>query len=421
MPGKTTLAANGVQLEHLQALWDHAPHPVWVHQNRILVYVNSAAVAALRGGSANEIVGCSPLEFIAETSRGLVEERISGILEAGRAAPMVTLTLCRRDGSHFSAQVVAWAILLDGAPAVQASFYDVTEIARTQAALAQSERDRAQLIELLPQLVWTATPDGGVAYYNQRWYEYTGVMQGATDGAGWSELLHPEDLGRVQAEWQAAMLSGSPYSAEYRLRRADGVYRWFLGRANPLRDAGGRITQWFGACTDIDEERRSREASREKEDRFRTATRAVSDLLWTNDASGQMSGEQPAWGAFTGQAPEEYQGYGWAAAVHPQDRQPSVDTWNEAVAEKKMYVFEHRVRRHDGVYRLFSIRALPVLREDGSIREWVGVPHRHHGTPGAAAGDPPSERGARGTRPPSYVGTRSQQSGARSLQLLRLA
>ena len=86
-----------------------------------------------------------------------------------------------------------------------------------------------------------------------------------------------------------------------------------------------------------------------------------------------MEGEQRGWGDFTGQSPEEYQGLGWAKAVHPEDAQPTIAEWNRAVAERRLFVFEHRVRRHDGQWRHFSIRAVPILRTDGTIREWVGV------------------------------------------------
>lgn len=109
------------------------------------------------------------------------------------------------------------------------------------------------------------------------------------------------------------------------------------------------------------------------EARFRAAIEAVSGVLWTNDAEGRMVGHQPGWAAITGQSPAEYQGFGWADAVHPDDVAGSVASWNETVAARKTYVFEHRVRAKEGGYRHFSIRAVPVLRRDGSIREWVGV------------------------------------------------
>lgn len=109
------------------------------------------------------------------------------------------------------------------------------------------------------------------------------------------------------------------------------------------------------------------------EARFRAAVEAVGDIIWTNTADGRMMGEQPDWSAFTGQTPAQYENYGWAEAVHPDDAQPTLDAWNKAVAERSHFVFTHRVRRHDGAYRLFSIRGVPVRDDAGNIREWVGV------------------------------------------------
>ncbi|HEX8225949.1 MAG TPA: GAF domain-containing protein [Allosphingosinicella sp.] len=107
--------------------------------------------------------------------------------------------------------------------------------------------------------------------------------------------------------------------------------------------------------------------------RFRAAIRATRGVLWTNDAEGRMIGEQAGWEALTGQSYEEYQGYGWAEAVHPDDAQPTIAAWNEAVAARKAFVFEHRVRRADGEWGLFSIRAEPILNAVGEVTEWVGV------------------------------------------------
>lgn len=109
------------------------------------------------------------------------------------------------------------------------------------------------------------------------------------------------------------------------------------------------------------------------EARFRAAIEAVRGVLWTNDAEGRMVGTQPGWSAITGQTPEEYQGFGWADAVHPEDAAPSVAAWNETVAARKTFVFEHRVRAKEGGYRHYAIRAVPVLNDDGTLREWVGV------------------------------------------------
>lgn len=142
---------------------------------------------------------------------------------------------------------------------------------------------------------------------------------------------------------------------------------------SPLRNTEGKIVGASKIARDITDQKLAEEKLRDSEARFRGAVTAVSSLIWTNDALGHMAGEQPGWSTFTGQTHEQYQGYGWSDAVHPDDAQRTVDAWQEAVAERRMFIFEHRVRRHDGVYRLFAIRAAPVFDDSGEIREWVGV------------------------------------------------
>ena len=107
--------------------------------------------------------------------------------------------------------------------------------------------------------------------------------------------------------------------------------------------------------------------------RFRAAVEAMEGVLWTNDAAGRMTGEQPGWAALTGQSQAQYEGYGWADAVHPDDAQPTIAAWERALASASTFEFEHRVRRHDGQWRRFAIRAVPSMNPDGSILEWVGV------------------------------------------------
>jgi PAS domain S-box-containing protein len=143
--------------------------------------------------------------------------------------------------------------------------------------------------------------------------------------------------------------------------------------AAPIRNAAGNLSGVVLVFRNISERKQAESELKQAEQRFRTAVSAVSDILWTNNAKGEMEGEQPGWGGFTGQSLDEYQGYGWAQAVHPDDARPSIAEWNRAVAERRKFVFEHRVRRHDGVWRVCSICALPILDATGAIREWVGV------------------------------------------------
>ena len=130
-----------------------------------------------------------------------------------------------------------------------------TDDARTEAALSDSERRFRTLADTMPQMVWSTLPDGFHDYYNARWYEFTGVPEGSTDGEEWNGMFHPDDQERAWGIWRQSLATGEPYDIEYRLRRHDGEYRWTLGRALPIRDETGQITRWFGTCTDIHEQK----------------------------------------------------------------------------------------------------------------------------------------------------------------------
>ncbi|MGH2368707.1 MAG: PAS domain-containing protein, partial [Chloroflexota bacterium] len=125
---------------------------------------------------------------------------------------------------------------------------------------AAAQEHFAALADAVPLIVWTARPDGRVDYANRRWFEYAGMSFDQT--RGWGAVLHPDDLHRCIDRWNEAVTTGEAYEIEYRFRRADGVYRWHLGRALPLRDRDGRIVRWFGTCTDIDDQKRAEQAQR---------------------------------------------------------------------------------------------------------------------------------------------------------------
>ena len=127
--------------------------------------------------------------------------------------------------------------------------------AAVTARLAESENRFRTLADAMPQMVWSTRPDGHHDYYNARWYEFTGVPEGSTDGEGWNGMFHPDDQERAWARWRHSLETGEPYAVEYRLRRHDGQYRWVLGRALSLRGKDGRVSRWFGTCTDIHEQK----------------------------------------------------------------------------------------------------------------------------------------------------------------------
>jgi PAS domain S-box-containing protein len=136
--------------------------------------------------------------------------------------------------------------------------HETTSRIRTERALRYSRIElEAALARLraitdsIDQMIWSTLPDGYHDYFNQRWYDYTGVQEGATDGDAWNDMFHPDDRERTWAVWRHSLATGEPYHIEYRLRHRSGAYRWVLGRAQPVRDEEGRIVRWYGTCTDI--------------------------------------------------------------------------------------------------------------------------------------------------------------------------
>ena len=142
-----------------------------------------------------------------------------------------------------------------------------SELARADEVRPELDSTHAELqlvVESMPQIVWIARPDGWHTYFNRQWLDFTGLTLEESLGHGWNPPFHPEDRSRAAARWEQATSTGEPYEIEYRLRRSDGIYRWMLGRASPLRDAAGDIVKWFGTCTDIEEFKRAQARNEEQ-------------------------------------------------------------------------------------------------------------------------------------------------------------
>lgn len=132
---------------------------------------------------------------------------------------------------------------------------DISAQVRTEAALRESEARFRTIANAMPQMVWSTRPDGYHDYYNQQWYDFTGVPLHSTDGEGWKQMFHPEDQSQAWSAWQHSLATGETYDIQYRLRHRSGEYRWTLGRALPIRDESGRIIRWMGTCTDIHDQK----------------------------------------------------------------------------------------------------------------------------------------------------------------------
>ena len=177
-------------------------------------------------------------------------------------------------------------------------------------------------------------------------------------------------LEKVRQSGEMLQLYDSPYAVTVNGKHIEGFLHCVF---QPYRDINGNITGVMAILQDVTEAVTAHKKIEQSEKKFEAAILAVEGIIWTNDENGQMIGEQPGWAKLTGQSFEEYQGYGWTNAVHPEDIQTSVKSWNQAVADRCTYVFEHRVKTKEKGWRLFSIKAVPVFDETGVVQQWVGV------------------------------------------------
>ncbi len=177
-------------------------------------------------------------------------------------------------------------------------------------------------------------------------------------------------LSGVMQSGSPIYLTESPYSAITK----GGFIHGFLNLVyQPYRNRDGEIIGVMALCVDVTQEVIAKKKSEESEQRFQAAIEAVQGVLWTNSPVGEMEGEQIGWSSLTGQTYEEYQGFGWANSVYPDDKDATIEAWKLAVENSSIFIFEHRLKTKDGNYKNFSIRAIPLFNMDGSLRQWVGV------------------------------------------------
>jgi PAS domain S-box-containing protein len=250
---KSADAISGTVLDCLRGL----PVPALVlDESASVVFENPAYRARFGEGRAAEELGVALLGGRDSAMRAALR----GI---SRLVPLGTIGRTPLDAHYFplgdaSGKPTHVGILLVEVRerAVSVPPQDAASGAGARTASDEVEQTLRFILDRLPQLVWSTRPDGYADFYNRRWYEYTGATPDVTRGGGWNDKLHPDDQQRAWERWKRSLESGEDYEIEYRFRRADGEYRWFLGRALPMRDETGRIVRWFGTCTDIDDQKR---------------------------------------------------------------------------------------------------------------------------------------------------------------------
>jgi PAS domain S-box-containing protein len=247
---------------------------------------------------------------------------------------------------------------------------DVTERVLAERAVRESSDVFSALAQSLPNQVWAAPGDGVLNWFNQQVYDYAGAQPGQFDDGNWAAMVHPDDLAETVRAWQAALDAGVAYEREFRLRRHDGVYRWHIARALPVKNEAGVVQRWVGTNTDIEDQKLASLLLANMNDmlsneiRQRTAERdrmwvLSTDLMLVADFNATLEAVNPAFTSLLGWREAEIVGNSFMQLVHPDDVAATLQEVSGLASGQTTFKFENRYRHHDGSYRLISWSASP--------------------------------------------------------------
>jgi formate hydrogenlyase transcriptional activator len=216
-------------------------------------------------------------------------------------------------------------------------------------------------------------PNGDVDFYNRGWLDYVGLPLTDLLGWGWTGMIHPEDVEAIVPIWRAALKAGEPFVAESRVRRADGQYRWFLHREEPLRNEAGEIVKWYGSSIEIQERKIAEEKIREQEAELRQILDLTPNHLYVFGPDGGLLYVNEFALAYLGADLAEMVAASRINFIHPDDRQGYLAEKEKGLLAGKSYEFELRILRRDGTYRWFLGRGNPLKDEQGRITRWYNT------------------------------------------------
>ena len=245
------------------------------------------------------------------------------------------------------------------------------ELDDTSTKVNLSEAKLRLIIDTIPVIAWCALPDGSDQFKNQRWQDYTGMSREAARGWGWRETIHPDDWSRLEKKWRADLSSGQAGSIELRLRRFDGEYRWFLARYEPLRDENGKILNWYGTDTDIEDLKRAEQKLRESEEEFHRITDLVAQAIAVLSPDGTLLYMNRAAIEKTGFTVKEYsERFYFSSALFPEDVENLKARRQAGLSRGEPFELEVREKRPGGGYQWNLIQYRPLKDDRGGVIRW---------------------------------------------------
>lgn len=354
---------------------DGVAEPVIIKDDRSrFVFINTAACSLL-GKNRADLVGRSDYDLLPKEEADEIVALDKVVLSTGEEHQLEeTITipdgssrtlLTKKRRAEISLNAVYQKFLI-------AVIVDITNLRQTEETLRASEEHYRSLVDLHPQVPWTADATGNVLEVGPRWTELTGLSAQEALGNGWAKAIHPDDAAMVQREWQHCISSGELFDLEYRLLTKAGNYRWFRARAASRRDSKGNVSRWYGLLEDVDERRRATDALRESEARFRAIADDAPVMIWVADENGDTSYFSRLWLETTGQTEAEARGFGWLEVIHPDDREKVQKAFFQANEDKQPVRNEYRLKRADGSWAWVIDVGQPRFSSDGAFLGYIG-------------------------------------------------
>lgn len=383
------------QSEHqLQQMIDAVPAVIWcTTPEGIPCYLSKRATEVI-GVTVKDLIapdGSRSLTVVHPEDRDAVDQALARSIETG--TPFVGQYRQRRaTGRHRWVESRAEPLRDDSGKIIQwyGVSVDIDDLVTAQEALRNREQELSQLVDMVPVHIRRMTPEGEPTFFNQRLLDFFGLDDLAhLDKPGMSRLaaaiqtlVHPDDAASLLATARQSFATGEPFSMKYRMRRADGAYRWVDTRGEPLRNQNGATVQWYVISLDIDDEMSAHEALHARERELSQLVDMVPSLLWRLSPEGEPTFFSKRLIEFSGLNVGDFAKPGMnhleaaiATLSHPDDKARLEESLNRSLATGESFSLTYRLRRADGIYHWMSGRAEPLRDESGHIVQWFGLSH----------------------------------------------